>query len=98
MKMNLLYWSFGILSGFIGLFPFIFVIDMYPGNKVILFLSFVWFFLFVIIAAVLFPKIIRCPSCKEPLLPYYTMRGIKFPMYLVPFVPVECKKCGCRIK
>lgn len=91
MKMNVLYWLLFLATLFIAFFP---IIIFEPTAL----LSFGWVLLVGIIGAALVPKIIRCSSCKEPLFPYYTVRGIKFLMYIVPFVPMECKKCGCKIK
>ena len=98
MKTNLLYWVFLLVSSLIVFSPMIFVEDLYPGNKPMLLLSFVWFFLIAVIHLAIVPKIIRCSSCEEPLLPYSTIWSIKFLNRASFIVPIECKKCGCKTK
>ena len=91
MKKNLLFWLSILVGAGIAFTPIIYFEHIMPW-------SVVWFLLVGITHAALVPKIIRCPSCKIPLLPYSTILGFKFLNCAPASVPLKCKKCGCKIK
>ncbi len=97
MRLNILYWllEIPIIGAFILLF---YIIERIPGNPVIFgLLAFIIIFTAFIYVAVIPPKIIKCPSCGWPLVPYFMIRNTPVMYLAILTLPDKCRSCGHKV-